>query len=70
MPNRLPRRYCKKCLNKIWCVKLQIREIIIQDTMVIGLMQDELGRKLLAKFATLQRKTMSYLINQKKKKVR
>ena len=30
-------------------------------------MQDELGRKLLAKFATLQRKTMSYLINQKKK---
>ena len=35
--------------------------------MVIGLMQDELGRKLLAKFATLQRKTMSYLINQKKK---
>ena len=36
--------------------------------MVIGLMQDELGRKLLAKFATLQRKTMSYLINQKKKK--
>ena len=35
--------------------------------MVIGLMQDELGRKLLAKFATLQRKTRSYLINQKKK---
>ena len=56
-------RYCRRCWNKIWDLKLWIRKAVKGKNEIVIEMKHILGRKITTKFVGLRAKTYSYLID-------